>query len=784
MTKSITSKLILLLTLCLAVILSIGMAIDYRLSRDEILSRLQLESIDTVNAVVTDLENWLDSVEGATQFLGRVLEQREYTPAGLKQMLKDLVENNDDIYGAAIALSPDVTDHPMGFAPYYYRKNNSLEFVDIASKQEKYWQQPWYAEAVNAAKPVWVEPYFDTGGGEVLMTTFSVPIYRRDNNGQRFLYGVVTADITLEELHQYLQRLRLGKSGFGILLSRAGIILSARDPEIIMHHHLEAAEGALDVAAWKKLVSGVQNGQVMSSQIDCPDILGSCMIRLSALQPTGWPVGVIYAEDEILAPLRDYQIRTALLGLVTLLVMVAVVSLVSRRLTRPLTALAQVTDQIAQGKLDVPLPRIQGEDEVARLIRAFAAMKENLRTYIDDLESATAARSRLVGELAAAREIQMAMLPQGGQALEQSATFALWATVRPAKTVGGDLYTYYCDDNNRLFITVGDVSDKGVPAALFMAKTISHIQQYSTAFTVPATGMALLNNALEAGNSNCMFVTLFFGVLDLNSGLLQFASAGHTPPSLVRGGEATPVDQLSGPALGLAANLEFPTNSLQLRPGDRLAIYTDGIDEAFNEQAQMFSSERFDRALESSIKDTPTEAGVHILQLVDDFAGTTAQSDDITLMLIDVLALPAVAARDKIHSSFEPGPLLTSRVGNWLQDELRKFDLDNVLIMELMLVSEEVATNIAKYAELPADGEIILSIARSDTDVLLEFADPGMPFDPLQDSLGANLGADIESAEIGGLGVHLIRELTDEQRYQRLDGHNILRLSKTLSSAG
>ena len=781
MTKSITSKLIVLLTVCLTAILSAGMAIDYQLSREQILARLQLESTDTITGVVTDLENWLDGVEGSTLFLGRILEQREYSLPGLEQMLRDIVEKNDDVYGATIALDPAQVDDPRGFAPYYFHKDGVLTYANLAEGVDRYWQRAWFTDAVAAGKPVWVEPYFDHGGGEVLMTTFSVPIFRSDAAGSYFLYGVVTADVALDELHQYLQRLRLGKSGFGILLSRQGIILSSKNPDAIMQHHLEAAENALDAEAWKEIFAGAVGGRVMSHQLECPQILGTCMIRLSALESTGWPVGVIYSEDEMLAPLRAFQIRTALLGLATLLVMALVISLISRRLTQPLTALAQVTDQIAQGKFNVPLPRVQGEDEVARLIRAFAAMKKNLRTYIDDLEAATAARSRHDGELAAAKEIQMAMLPQGGEALEKMTAYSLWATVRPAKTVGGDLYTYYNTSGDQLFIAVGDVSDKGVPAALFMAKTISHIQQYSEAFIEPARGMALLNNALESGNSNCMFVTLFFGVLDLPSGELRFSSAGHTPPSLVRDGASGPITQESGAALGLAADLEFPENRVQLRAGDRLAIYTDGIDEAFNENAEMFTCERLDRELERHRDEGITDAGNSIIAAIDKFAGTMPQSDDISLMLIDLHDKGPAKLASRTLQGFSQGPLLASRVDDWVRRELRKHTENEAIIMELTLVSEEIVTNIDKYSKLSADSEIEISIEVEASEIRLEFSDRGIAFNPLEQAQGAVLGADIESAEIGGLGVHLITELTDTQQYHRREGRNILRITKAMS---
>jgi sigma-B regulation protein RsbU (phosphoserine phosphatase) len=313
-----------------------------------------------------------------------------------------------------------------------------------------------------------------------------------------------------------------------------------------------------------------------------------------------------------------------------------------------------------------------------------------------------------------------------------------------------------------------------------MAKTISHIQQYSEAFTDPSKGMALLNNALEAGNSNCMFVTLFFGVLDLRNGVLRFSSAGHTPPSLVRGGRSGPVAQERGPALGLAEDQDFPENSIQLHAGDRLLIYTDGIDEAFNDQAQMYGCERLDRELERTHEEPIAEAGINIIQAVDDFAGSTPQSDDICLMLIDIPDKTVPQESATAARSFLPGPSLTGSVGDWLRGELGKLSLDEVLIMELMLVGEEVITNIAKYGRLPDRSEIEVGIfIESDkSSIHLEFSDAGPAFNPLTQAEGAKRGSDIESAEIGGLGVHLITGLTDHQQYWRRGQRNILRVTK------
>ena len=783
MATSITSRLIGLLTLVSALIIGVSMLIDYRLSRDEILERLRIQSQDTIQAAIIDMESWLGSVEGSTRFLARILEQRQYSRSGLEQMLKDIVANSEDIFGAAIALNPEQVDSPLGFAPYYFRKDGILNYADLAGESHNYQQQAWYLDALRASKPVWVEPYFDRGGGEVLMTTFAVPVYRSASEGRRELYAVVTADVALADLQAYLQRLHLGDSGFGILLSREGIILSSPDSDNLMRHYSELESNALDIATWREMFRSVLAGREVSRQLQCPQLPGECAIRLGTLQSTGWPVGVIYSESEILAPLREFQIKTVVVGLTTLLLMALAVFLVTSRITRPLSSLALASDKIARGVMDVPLPSARGNDEVARLVRSFHAMNKDLKTYIAELEAATASRSRLEGELAAARQIQMSLLPGSGEASDETQDYSLWATVRPAKSVGGDLYSYH-RSGDTLYLAVGDVSDKGVPAALFMARASGLLQQLMIVEADPASAMQKLNDALEAGNENCMFLTLFFGVIDMRSGLLRFASAGHNAPALLRGGTASRLQQSDGPALGLAAGLQFPSNQVQLVEGDRIAIYTDGIDEAFDAQARMFGDDRLLDCLAQTGALAVAVAGPEILQAVERHAGEQQQSDDITLMLLQLTPRESATqtAQTVTRENFTLGESLVTRAQEWLEQTLHRLRVTPDLQLELSLVTEEILTNIEKYSGLPSGAQVSLSLVSTADALALETRDKGIAFNPLTDSHRSPLGADIESAEIGGLGVHLITQFTDQQTYRRFEGSNILRVTKVLHS--
>ena len=631
--KSITTRLIALLTGCAALIVGGGMWVDYHLSRKEILQGLEARANKEVSVVIDDLENWLSGVEGATRFLATILAQREYSDRGLRQMLHDIVENNSEIFGAAIALNPDFSGRPTGFAPYYFRDEGLIQFADLASEEANYLEQPWFTGPVEAGKGVWVEPYFDAGGGDVNMTTFAVPVFRTDDAGQRVFYAVVTADVKLRDLQKVLEKLQVGENSYSLLLSREGTVMSTRTQDSVMQHYSQLSNTGVAGEQWREMVQQALNGQGITREVPCPETKSRCVIRMGSLQSTGWPIAVVVDQREVLAPLYNYQLKTGLVSAVTLLLMAAAVYIVTSRQTRPLADLTRATESMARGKMDSPLPTARGDDEIARLVRSFSRMNRDLKTYIADLEVATASRSRLEGELAAAREIQMSMLPGSGEALVQEDGVELWARVQPARSVGGDLYTF-CRSGDQLFIAVGDVSDKGVPAALFMARAISLIKQQSGTGAPPDQAMAEINNALERDNPNCMFVTLFLGALDIPSGQLRFASAGHTAPSLLRHRAVTQVAQETGPALGLVAYQYYPVNTLQLQGGDRLAIFTDGVDEAFNEAGEMYGIERFNSGLAKGADIAPDRAGAELFDSIARYAGDQPQSDDITLLLL------------------------------------------------------------------------------------------------------------------------------------------------------
>jgi sigma-B regulation protein RsbU (phosphoserine phosphatase) len=262
-------------------------------------------------------------------------------------------------------------------------------------------------------------------------------------------------------------------------------------------------------------------------------------------------------------------------------------------------------------------------------------MTHDLKTYIKDLTEATAARQRIESELSVAAEIQRNMLPSTFPPFPERDEFDIHAVMRPAREVGGDLYDFFLLDEHRLCVIVGDVSGKGVPAALLMTVTKYLIEVCAGEGAPPDEVLRRVNNQLARNNEACMFVTTFIGILDWRTGEFLFASGGHNPALLSEpDGETTFLDARGDPAIGLLPDAQFMTHRLVLRPGALIVAYTDGVTEAFNAQGEAFSEERLRDSVRGLVSRPSREIVERLVQEIDSFCSGEPQTDDITIVAL------------------------------------------------------------------------------------------------------------------------------------------------------
>ena len=350
---------------------------------------------------------------------------------------------------------------------------------------------------------------------------------------------------------------------------------------------------------------------------------------------TGWSLGIVVADSEIsgdVVALNRMQWAVSLAGIAALLV---ITLLIAGSITRPIRGLDAATRTLAHGDLDAPLPRARGRDEIARLTTSFGRMRDDLQQHIDELRESTAVQERMHSELRIAAGIQMDLVPRTFPPFPDRHELDLYATLVPAREVGGDFYDFMEVGGDRLCLAVADVSGKGVPAALLMAVGRSFLRSLVREGGGPAEVAGALNDEIAAENEASMFITMFLALVDLRNGEVRYASAGHNPPfHVTAAGAAAQVPRVRGIALGARQGMVYDEGSFTLAPGDVLFLYTDGVSEAMDVEDAMFTEARIGEELASAVTGGASCEAVidRLLAAVRRHADGAEQFDDVTML--------------------------------------------------------------------------------------------------------------------------------------------------------
>lgn len=379
-------------------------------------------------------------------------------------------------------------------------------------------------------------------------------------------------------------------------------------------------------------------------------------------------------------------------------------------------------------------------------------------------------QARIGSELAVARNIQREMLPKGFPA-------DIHGLLEPAREVGGDLYDFYRRDG-KLFFCIGDVSGKGVPSAMLMSVIRSLFRVLSQKMESPSLILKALNRELCRGNDSNMFVTLFAGCLDLYTGKLHYANAGHDKPYLLE----SSVGQIAAKSnlpLGIFPDTEFEEQEQVLPPGATLFLYTDGLTEARNSGREAFGRLRLQEALAACLEGGqtgPEEMVGAVSDAVHRFAGEAPQSDDLTMLIIRYM--PGELLKDRITLVNDISE--AEKLGAFVKGFCERLELDNKSASHLRLALEEAVVNVINYAYPKGEtGSIFIYADSNRQEVRFTIVDAGMPFDPTA-AISADTTLDANNRPVGGLGILLTRRLTDSVSYCRKGDNNVLTLTKSI----
>ncbi len=571
------------------------------------------------------------SVAKTADGLALAMEHMPRQRNALEPLLLEVLKNTPEIFGCAAALEPETFGpRDAGTAYYAYRSGEAL-LTKPLSGDYAYQAWDWYRRPRELRRSVWTEPYFDKGGGEILMATYSVPLF--SGAGRDRFAGVVTCDVSLEWLAGELGAMPLGEDGYAFLISRKGTILVHPTRAFVMKESIFSLADARSDAALRALGTRMTQGESGFEEFLSLTTRTPSWLAFAPVTSTGWSLGVVFHKQAVLARVNALGWLQLLVGLCGFLLLLFVVLVTTRTITRPLHHLDQAVGTMASGDLDAPLPQARGNDEVARLTVSFGKMQRDLKAYIAQLQATTAAKERVARELQIAHNIQMSLVPRTFPPFPKHHDFEIFAVLDPARQIGGDLYDFMLLDDEHLCIVIGDVSGKGIPAALFMAVTRSFLRAFFREERDPAVVFARLNDELASQGEANMFVTLFAAIVHLPSGEVRFTNGGHNPPYVLRaGGTLDTLPKVGGIIVGAIPDMTYQTGTFRLGPDDTLVLFTDGVTEARNVAGDFFGEDRTEQEL-LRLKGNGAEPLVRAMrELVRAFAEGAEQSDDITLM--------------------------------------------------------------------------------------------------------------------------------------------------------
>ena len=763
-----------------AVIFNVALGFLFYQAREAVQQEAVNRAMQILDKTSLRVDSILNRVEVASNMTKWLVERHPGKADSMYVYSRGMLQNNPDFYNCSIAFEPYYfRNKGRYFSAYTKHIGDSLRTIQGGSDIYQYFFADWYLMPQLLGKPCWTEPYMDldvpTNTSE-MVTSYCQTI--NDRQGQ--VIGVINTSLSISWLSQNISALRPYPNSYSIMIGRGGTYFVHPDTtkitrQTIFTQTIEQPDTAITALGYA-MTHGEEGVKQMSLNGE------DCYVFYKPLGQTGCSMAIVCPESDIFGGfdrLRNSVRAIVLIGL--LLMLYLFIRIITREL-QPLRRLAYEAETIASGQFDAPLPDFQRIDEIGQLSHSFGNMQQSLVKYIDELKNTTAQKASIERDLRIASGIQMGMLPEKFPTREDRDDVQLFASLTPAKEVGGDLFDFYFRDE-KLFFCIGDVSGKGVPASLFMAVTRSTFRTVSAHESMPDRIVTQMNKTIADMNKNLMFVTLFVGVLDLPTGRMYFCNAGHDAPLLVGAGVGELACDANIP-VGFMPSWKYSLQETQIFTGTTILLFTDGLTEAMNADNEQFQMERVNDVAFQALsvgQQEPRELIGRMTEAVHQFVGDAEQSDDLTMMAIQYIRQQHDVKMRK--SLVLPCDLQeVPRLNAFVEEVCQEVGFDQIVTAQMKVAVEEAVVNVMKYA-YPAGQQRDVTIEAASNDARLKFTiiDCGKPFDPTVQS-AADTTLPAKERKIGGLGIHIIRQNMDSINYERIDQLNVLTLRKKIPS--
>ena len=706
-----------------AVLLELLSAVQYYSTRQLLSDELEQKEEMGLRMKAIVIKNTLNAAKSTLYDHIWDMQRNLEEPDSMFSVVEWLVRMNHTIKGGGMAFIPDY--YPQKgrlFEPYARRSDSTVLVRQIAGENHDYTQREFYYSVLSSNKSVWTEPYEDKEGAGTMVTTYSIPIHKNDDDDDK-IAGAFFIDLSLDWLSDTLNSHQSYPSSFNLLLTEDGKLISRPAESHVNSIDVPQVLAAINDSTIERHSSKSSNIKIIRFESENDGADGSIFYANMKGKPH-WQIVAVSYDEEVYAPLM----RLRVLMLMVMLAAFAILGFIIHRFAR----------------------------NAQKLGRA------NLK------------QERINSELRIASHIQQTMLPNVQDEIPDRPDIQVSGILLPAKEVGGDLYSFFIRDE-KLFFCIGDVSGKGVPSALVMSVTQALFRNAATQDSSPAHIMQTLNTSACRNNTTNMFVTLFVGVLDLPSGRLRYCNAGHDVPVIQE--SCTFLDVQSNLPVGVFEDFHYVQQETLFDKPTTLFLYTDGLTEARNQQRKLFGSDRLIGVLADNPSVSPSDLLQRMTDAVKVFTEDTKQSDDLTMLAIRYTPLTHETILKEeltLTNDIRKVPSLNK----FVDSVAVRLQLEKSMAQSIKLAVEEAVVNVMSYAyPMGTHGEISVQAIADSQQIRYIITDKGKAFDPTK-VMKTDTALKAEDRPIGGLGILLVRELMDSVNYEYVDGRNILTLGQ------
>ena len=725
----------------------------------------------SINTFVQDINEKIARYEDNARDLALIGSLFYKTDKSIELTNKTVVkifENYPKSLGGGIWFEPNVVDKTKKRVCFYaYRNKNGQIVLDesFSSEEYNYHNQGWYKQIKSQVTPefniAWSKPYYESIGSKTLMITVGSGIYV---NGE--LIGISTVDWELNSIIDDISKMKPLEKTFSMYkngneIKNSFALLGNKDFDYIIATTDPYLDSKKLTGHSLKEVPWYNNNLYWITYITYQ---GNKYIPFFKTMRNGMVFVICIPKSEMFKDIDRFCINMFVVLIIIGFIIPALLYFsMNRYIINPIAKLTDIAHKISNGE-DVNI-KIEKPEEFAQLAATYDKMTKNIRTITHE-------RSKIISELSIAKSIQASSLPNVFPPFPDKTSFNIFASMEPAKEVGGDFYDFYFINDTKFMFLISDVSGKGIPAALFMMTVKTLINNMSQINDNPKELIENINKKICQTTKEGFFVTMLAGITDIETGETSIINCGHNLPLIKRQNENYEYLKLnSNIALGVFDDAKYEIYETVLNPGDIIFTYTDGVTESTNLNDEMYGEEKLYNCL-NNIKETDViQIAQKVKESVKEHTESAPQSDDITMLIFkyngkqnNIKTFKQFVTQENYKTFY-----------TWLHDACQEWDINDDLTNKLDMCAEEIFANVAFYAYPEKNGIIDVELKKSDHNIIIEFKDQGIEYNPLEKP-DPDITLPPEERPLGGLGIYMVKNLANIIYYKRENNNNILTL--------